>query len=178
MLNALAVFPSRSIPAVRAAAMPPASRKRPAAADSEQPPPRVGRSAMGARIDAAAAADASVPMADMPPVPVPVPVPRPMPVGIPLPPVGIQLPRVPIAPPPTVVQIPSLAKDRICAIYTQPIQISEYVKEEWVILMAAHYPPASKRYDVLALTGMVLICLDPFECFPDEIDKLPPCPPW
>ena len=136
--------------------MPPASRKRPAAADSDQPPMAV--------------------MADMPPVPVPRPLP--MPVGIPLPPVGIPLPRVPTAPPPTVVQIPSLVKDRICAIYTQPIQISEYVKEEWVILMAAHYPPASKRYDVLALTGMVLICLDPFECFPDEIDKLPPCPPW
>ena len=206
-LKALSGVPPRSTPAARVAAMAAPARKRPAAADSAQPPPRASRRASGASTarderallhadtlpmngaEAAAAAaafheDASAgrPAAAAAPVwPAPIVPPsrgwRRPPISISQP-LSIPLPRVPTIVRPPAVQVPSLVKDRTCAIYTKPIPISEYVLEEWVIRMAAHYPPPSKRYDVLAVTGNLLICLDPFGCFPDEIDKLPPCPPW
>ena len=79
---------------------------------------------------------------------------------------------------PVLVQIHERVKDRICAVHTDPIVLSAYVKEEYCILLCQAYPPSAQRADVMTLTGRRFAVMDPFLSFTEEIANLPSCPPW
>ena len=93
-------------------------------------------------------------------------------------PMMIPLPERPLPMQPVLVQLHERVKDRICAVHTEPIVLSAYVKEEYVLLLCQAYPPSAARLDVMTLGGKRFSCIDPYHAFPDEIAALPGCPPW
>ena len=57
----------------------------------------------------------------------------------------IPLPKKAVVVQPTLVQLHERVKDRICAVHTDPIVLSAFVLEEYVILLAQAYPPSATR---------------------------------
>ena len=137
--------------------------------------PMAGGPSMHDRIDAALGGHGGPAAAEFPPPPAGDGVVSPFPAAVPT---VIPLPKRRAEMQPVLVPLHERVKDRICAVHTDPIVLSAYVKEEYCILLCQAYPASAQRADVLTLTGRRFACMDPFLSFPDEIATLPACPQW